>query len=160
MSEDNKTEVSEVNQTWPNPQPNPRYSPPTGYVPANSAPEWKSATSYQADNYNPNPYNANPVPPYQKTPVDLYRLAEKRVKEKMRFYKHLTSYLTVNALLWAIAFIGWLSNGSHNLWTLIWPIWVTVFWGIGLVSDYIKIFGLGESTQQRMIDEELRRLRR
>ncbi|MEI7554594.1 2TM domain-containing protein [Candidatus Chlorohelix sp.] len=157
MSEDTKTEASEGNQTWPEPQPNPRYTPPGGYVSANPAPEWKNPSFYQADGYN---YNSNPLPVYQKAPDDLYQLAERRVKDKLRFYKHLTSYLSVNALLWAIAFIGWISGGSHNLWTLIWPIWVTVFWGIGLVSDYIKIFGLGESTRQRMIDEEIRRLRR
>jgi len=101
-----------------------------------------------------------PPTPVAVSPDDAYRLAEKRVNARLRFYKHLTSYLLVNALLWAIAFITWATTGAHSVWTLIWPIWVSVFWGIGLASDYFQTFGLSETTRQRMIEEELRRTRR
>lgn len=93
-------------------------------------------------------------------PDEAYRMAERRVNAKLRFYKHLTSYLIINAFLWGIALISWLGSGAHSFWALIWPVWVTVFWGIGLVSDYVQTFNLNESTRQRMIEEEMRRMRR
>jgi hypothetical protein len=89
-----------------------------------------------------------------------YRQAERRVNAKLRFYKHLTSYLVVNAFLWVIALVSWVSSGSGSIWTLIWPIWVTIFWGIGLASDYVQTFGLNDNTRQRMIEEEMKRIRR
>jgi len=90
---------------------------------------------------------------------EAYRQAERRVQARLRFYKHLASYLIVNAFLWIIAVVSWIGSGSGSIWSLIWPIWVSVFWGIGLVSDYIQTFSLNESTRQRMIEDEMRRMR-
>jgi hypothetical protein len=109
--------------------------------------------------------NADPQAPVPPTPVQMpydaaYRQAEKRVQARLRFYKHLTSYLIVNGFLWIIAFMGWIGSGASSVWTLIWPVWVSVFWGIGLLSDYIQTFSLNETTRQRMIEEEMRRMRR
>lgn len=137
--------------------------------PADPATGWNSPSQQPGPYYPPTTvtgYNAqfplNPVDtmgymPPVISPDEAYRQAEKRVANKMRFYKHLTSYLSVNALLWAIALISWASSGFGSVWTLIWPIWVTMFWGIGLASDYFQTFGLNETTRQRMIEDEMRK---
>ncbi|NWJ96202.1 MAG: 2TM domain-containing protein [Chloroflexi bacterium] len=119
-------------------------------------------TGYEAKYPIPSDVPQASVPPVipPMMPDEAYRQAEQRVNAKLRFYKHLTSYLLVNALLWTIAVINWASTGFGSISALIWPIWVTVFWGIGLASDYIQTFGLNTATRQRMIEEEMRRMRR
>jgi hypothetical protein len=67
----------------------------------------------------------------------------------------LQSYLVVNAFLWAIALIT--MNPGHPSF---WPIWITVFWGIGLFAQYWQISGREEEQRRRMIDEEMRRKHR
>ena len=64
----------------------------------------------------------------------LWELAKKRVG----FKKHLVSYLLMNILLWGI----WLlSNTSINRLTITpSPIWVTFFWGIGLLFNYVEVY--------------------
>jgi hypothetical protein len=64
----------------------------------------------------------------------LWELAKKRVG----FKKHLASYLLMNILLWGI----WLlSNTTFSRLTITpSPIWVTLFWGIGLLFNYVEVF--------------------
>lgn len=143
-------------------KPAAKYEPPMGYNGSSSVPPWVGTGNYVTPtNYSGTAewQESAPSLPYQDpNQAELYRRAESRVKAKLSFYRHLTSYVLVNILLWSIALITWL--GSHgSVWSVIWPVWVTVFWGIGLVSDYIKTFGFNENTRQRMIDEEIRRLR-
>ena len=63
---------------------------------------------------------------------ELYSRAEKRVDEKMGFYRHLYSFIAVNIILIIINVLF-----SRGEW---WFYWVTLFWGIGLVSHYLKTF--------------------
>ena len=134
----------------------PRYQPPTNYSSdPTAAPPWVGSSQ-----------PTEPWPNYQSTPPaayvqpnqedELYHRAVERANAKMKFYKHLSSYLIVNGFLWFIA----LFTSHGNFWAISWPLWVTVFWGIGLVSDYIKTFGLSENTRQRLIEDELRKMRR
>ena len=64
-----------------------------------------------------------------------YRAARKHVRQLRKFYEHLLSYVTVNALL---AVLNYLTSPGH--W---WVIWVILGWGIGLVSHGLSVFAYG-----------------
>jgi hypothetical protein len=98
-----------------------------------------------------------PVPP-EDPQAAAYKRAAKLVDEKIKFYKHLTTYLIINGFLWFIA-LATVPSGVP-LPGRIWPIWITVFWGIGLASQWWRVFGTSEQRRQQMIEEELRRMRR
>jgi hypothetical protein len=55
-------------------------------------------------------------------------------QEKVKFFKHLTSYVIVNAAMLAVNAL----NGTYRNWL---P--VIIFWGIGLAFHYVKAFGFG-----------------
>ena len=55
--------------------------------------------------------------------------------EKVKFYKHLSSYIIVNAAMLAVNAL----NGTYRNWL---P--VIIFWGIGLAFHYVKAFGFGK----------------
>ena len=83
------------------------------------------------------------------------QMAQKRVRRKKSFYKHLKSYLIVNTMM--SLFLFW-DSGSLSEWV---PVWI--FWGIGLAFHYFKTFGffgigrLDEEWERREIEKELRR---
>ncbi|MEL7118762.1 MAG: 2TM domain-containing protein [Bacteroidota bacterium] len=52
--------------------------------------------------------------------------------ESIKFYKHFRTYLIVNAILFFTAVSG---NNDFEFWP------VTLFWGIGVISHYKKVFG-------------------
>lgn len=55
--------------------------------------------------------------------------------EKVKFYRHLTSYIIVNIAMLAVNAL----NGTYRNWL---P--VILFWGIGLAFHYVKAFGIGK----------------
>lgn len=59
---------------------------------------------------------------------DARAQAVKRIKAKRRFQQQLIIYVMVNVLLWAI----WVIGGADDF---PWPIFVTVFWGIGMATQ-------------------------
>src|SRR5579859_5497531 len=72
--------------------------------------------------------------------------AEKRVKARAELVLHLSIYLIVNLMLWALWFIGtnvldWPGREFP------WPILVTLMWGVGLA-----IHGAYVYTQTNMLD--------
>ncbi len=83
------------------------------------------------------------------------RKAEKRVKEKIEFHKHLRSFIIVNLIMLAMI----LFNGGSWIWMM-----GMFFWGIGLFSHYIKIYGLGkkgylsQDWEEEMIQDEMRKM--
>jgi len=78
-----------------------------------------------------------------------------KAKARARFHSHLLTYLTVNATLWVI----WaLTDRQHNG-GIPWPIWSTVFWGIGLVARGVAAYG-GYNQAQRAQREYDRLVRR
>ena len=87
---------------------------------------------------------------------DLYSRAEKRVDEKMDFYRHLYSFVAVNIVLIVINVLF-----SRGEW---WFYWVTLFWGIGLVSHYLKTFvffeKFDENYRDQMIEKEMEKMRK
>lgn len=57
-----------------------------------------------------------------------------QAKVRAGFKIHLTTYLVVNTALWIIWFV---KGGAH---TYPWPVWPTVGWGIGIVSNYLTAY--------------------
>lgn len=103
---------------------------------------------YRYERYSQQPYNPQPPDPQ----AEAYRKAASRVRAKIEFQKHLRVYIFVNVILWAIALLT--LNPAHPGF---WPIWITVFWGIGLFAQYWQISGREDDQRRRMIDEEMRR---
>ncbi|MBO5839861.1 MAG: 2TM domain-containing protein [Methanobrevibacter sp.] len=87
---------------------------------------------------------------------ELYSRAERRVDEKMGFYRHLYSFIAVNIILIVINVLF-----SRGEW---WFYWVTLFWGIGLVSHYLKTFVFFEKFDDKyrdqMIEKEMEKMRK
>ena len=74
----------------------------------------------------------------------LWQIARARTK----FQGHLLTYLVVNAGLWAL----WaLTATSHERHELPWPVWTSLFWGIGVVLQGLAAYSRlnsGERTQR------------
>jgi hypothetical protein len=84
----------------------------------------------------------------------LWQIAKRRAK----FQGHLLVYLLVNGGLWALYFLLPEAHGRHS--ELPWPIWTSVFWGLGLLSQGLSAYsGLnrGERIQreyERLLTQE------
>ncbi len=74
---------------------------------------------------------------------ELYRRAEKRVKQIKGFYWHLFWYLAVNIFLtFGSSIRGFFENGTFDLGGLTlenFSVWF--FWGIGLAGHWLHVFG-------------------
>ena len=76
-----------------------------------------------------------------------------QAKARARFQAHLLSFLFVNATLWVIwAFSAPHHFGHHFHSEIPWPLWVTFFWGIGLVKRGVAAYG-GFTYEQRAVRE-------
>lgn len=78
----------------------------------------------------------------------LWQVAKARTK----FQSHLVTYLLVNTGLWLLwAFTSQDFGPRHHADFLPWPIWTTVFWGVGVVAQGLAAYGnlnRGERTQR------------
>ena len=76
-----------------------------------------------------------------------YEEAKKRVAEIKGFYQHLTAYLVINAVLFAINVLT--SPGYY------WFFWPLLGWGIGVALHGLATFGgiWGKSWEERKIRE-------
>jgi hypothetical protein len=87
---------------------------------------------------------------------ELYREAQRRVREKAKFYKHLYIYLAFNAIFLTMSFFR-----GRAMFGLAVPF----FWGIGLLFHYLKVFGLpgsgilSKEWEDREIQKEFDRLK-
>jgi hypothetical protein len=90
---------------------------------------------------------------------EAYRRAEQRVKAKIGFYWHLTSYILVNGLLIVIYLITGPLTGSY---TYPWFVWPMVGWGIGLLFNFLAVFVFSsvqsDDIRRRMIEKELQKM--
>ncbi len=88
-------------------------------------------------------------------PNPYVRSAQKRIRQKKRFYRHLKSYLIVNTMMSLLIFFD---SGSSKDWM---PVWI--LWGIGLAFQYFNTFGffgigrLDEEWERRELEKELQR---
>ncbi len=149
----------------------PHYEPPIKIYPD---PNPSNGVSYSWPGSDNNAMPPNVLPPITPNPPDsmpyltqpnldpqaeLYRRAAKRADARLHFYNHLRSYLIVNVALWLIALFTGFNSGSGSFWSFGWPLWVTLFWGIGLVSEYVSVFMINDQRKQDMIEAEMRRMR-
>jgi len=67
------------------------------------------------------------------TEEELMREARKRAEDKVGFYKSFSAYVLVNLMLITI---WWFTGHGFP-----WPLFILVFWGIGIVAQGISVFG-------------------
>lgn len=92
------------------------------------------------------------------TDESLYRRAEKRADEKIGFYKHLGSFITVNVILIVLNFLT-LDKGDGGWWFY----WISIFWGIGLLAHFLRVFVLNgklDDSREEMIQKEMEKLKK
>ncbi|OON67460.1 2TM domain-containing protein [Hymenobacter sp. CRA2] len=88
--------------------------------------------------------------PQERDP-QLWRIARARAK----FKSHLLTYLFVNLLLWAI----WYFSGAETDGLgLPWPVWPTLFWGLGVCIQGLATYGFNSA--QSWSEREYERLLR
>jgi hypothetical protein len=83
----------------------------------------------------------------------LRAYAARRLKERSDFRWHLVTYVVINGMLWVIWALTRQESGS----AVPWPLWVTLFWGVGLAFHAGYAFRV--STAPPAIDREVSRLR-
>ena len=66
------------------------------------------------------------------TDEDLYKIARKRVQDRVDFLQHLAIYVLVNAILALVWAFG--TDVEHP-----WVIWVVIPWGIGLLIHLFMV---------------------
>ncbi len=90
---------------------------------------------------------------HTETDEQLRQRARHRVNRRMGFYIHLTVFVLVNLGLAAIDIVG---GGTR------WHWWPLAGWGLGLaIHGLVTLASLrGEGLRQRMLDDEVDRLRR
>jgi uncharacterized protein (DUF486 family) len=97
---------------------------------------------------------------------EIRRLATRRVRRKRRFFSHLTVYLIVNAFLWCMWALSTSGIAAAYGWGMMrgtafpWPVFVSVFWGIGLVSHGLGVFAFHSGWEQKEIDKEIEQLKK
>lgn len=89
---------------------------------------------------------------------ELYRRAQKRVKEIKGFYWHLFWYLVVNIFLTFGGTIKHFINDgtfdSHDFNFGSFSIWF--FWGIGLVGHWLHVFGINIFFSKKWEEKKIR----
>ena len=85
-----------------------------------------------------------------------YFEAQKIVRKKKRFYRHLGAYIAINSVFFFIVFF------ENHTFEWLFP---ASFWGIGLFIHYTSIFGFpgreglgGKDWEQREIEKEMQKL--
>lgn len=85
---------------------------------------------------------------------DIERLARKRAGAKLGWYLHLTVYVLVNGVLFAMSRYGF---GTRP-----WSVFPLLGWGLGVVLHGVSVFvlGSGSGLRERMVQKERERLQR
>lgn len=84
----------------------------------------------------------------------LREQAMARLHKRREFTDHLTVFVVVNAVIWAVWLVIGLSAGSW--WP--WPIFPTIGWGLGLILHAWDVY-LRRPITEADVDAEVRRLR-
>jgi len=86
------------------------------------------------------------------TPVDERERARTRIKKRRDLRTHLVVFVLVNAAVVAL----WIVIDPHGFF---WPVFLMVFWGIGLVMNAWDVF-MSHDISEQDIDHEVARMRR
>ena len=70
------------------------------------------------------------------TPDALREQALQRLKKRRDLKAHFLVYVLVNAVIWTIWVV--VAVGSHSWWP--WPVFLTLFWGIGLAMNAWDVY--------------------
>ena len=70
------------------------------------------------------------------TPDALREQALQRLKKRRDFKARLVVYALVNVVVWGIWLV--VAASSHSWWP--WPVFLTLFWGIGLVMNAWDVY--------------------
>ncbi|SMG29685.1 2TM domain-containing protein [Marivirga sericea] len=84
---------------------------------------------------------------------ELWKLAEARVG----FKRHLTTYLSVNVLVWLLWYFTGSFGSSYGDLFLPWPLWMTLGWGIGITLHF---FGVYVNNSYYSVDREYEKLKK
>jgi hypothetical protein len=91
--------------------------------------------------------------PKKMSEEEIREIATRRVRAKKGFYSHLTAYIIVNLMLVAI----WYFTGHGYFW----PMWVMLFWGIGLIFNAVSVFSRHDiSWETREIEKEVEKIKK
>ncbi len=92
---------------------------------------------------------------------DLRVRAEKRVKDRERLKWHAATYLIINVFMWAIWLVTALTSQPHD-WQWVWPIWITLGWGVGLAFNFFGYLSgrSSESRHEELVEREMERMRK
>jgi fatty acid desaturase len=82
------------------------------------------------------------------TPDALREQALERLKKRRDFKAHLFVYVLVNAVVWGVWLV--IAASSHSWWP--WPVFLTLFWGIGLVMNAWDVY-----VRKPITEDEVRR---
>ncbi len=95
---------------------------------------------------------SEPNPTSTKNDDLILREAERRVFQRLEFYKHLAAYLGVN--------IGLLLINHFLTPEKLWFFWVLGGWGLGVLLHAFIVFGPRPSGdwKKRLIEEEVRKI--
>jgi hypothetical protein len=80
------------------------------------------------------------------TPEALREQALRRLKHRRDFKAHLFVYALVNLVVWAIWIV--IASSSHSWWP--WPVFLTLFWGVGLVMNAWDVYLRKPITEQEL----------
>jgi hypothetical protein len=84
-----------------------------------------------------------------------YEKAKKIAKNKVAFIRHFISYIVVLAVLATINNLT--SRGGYQWW-----LWVALFWGIGLIFNFLSAYvfrgGGLRSLEDKMVKREMERM--
>jgi uncharacterized membrane protein len=87
----------------------------------------------------------------QMSEEEIRKIAITRVQAKKGFYSHLAAYVIVNLMLIAI----WYFTGASHFW----PMWVLLFWGIGVIINAIAVFsGRDTGWEMKEIEKEVQKI--
>lgn len=73
--------------------------------------------------------------------------------ERVEFKRHFRTYLIINAALWIFWYFSRARYGDHDGY---WPLWVSLGWGIGIVSHYLKVY----QSNSKAVEREYEKLKR
>ncbi len=102
-------------------------------------------------------YTYQPSGESETSNSQAYKIARQRVKAKLAFYGHLTTYILVIALLCGIYLMTSLAAGHFYYF---WPIFPATGWGTGLAIQAVFTFAAPRYSvnYHEMIEAEMRRM--
>ncbi len=95
----------------------------------------------------------------ERDDYDEYRAVKRRVRSRLRFARHLFTFLALNGLF---VLLDWSTGGEGG--GVNWAQWVALVWGVFLAWEFVSNFVgpalWGRDMEERLIERELRRRRR